>query len=107
MVDNSQLEATLFEEFDRIFNSLTSALRRAALKPHVLGFMLFGYVHSWHPPAGQATEPRLHSAPLMRWQGLVDEPADVELFEAFTKQWSERYEVRLQTIGSKNFMGQL
>jgi len=106
-IDYDQTDDNLTQEFEATFDSLASALRRAALKPQVLGFMLFGYLYSWRPPVEGTTAPRLHSAPPMRWHRLVDEPADIELFEQFTSHWSDRMMVRLRTLASKDFTGPL
>ncbi len=107
VVDYAQPEDTLLVEFSETFNSVNAALRRPALKSHVLGFMLFGYVHSWHPPAKGTSAPRLHWAAPLQWQGLPDDPQDKALFDEFTAVWSKRWTANRRTITSKDFTGLL
>ena len=107
VVDYAQDEGSLLADFSKAFDSVNAALRRPAMKRHVLGFILLGYVYSWHPPETGTTEPRLHWAAPLRWQGLTEMPAEVALFQEFTNRWADRWAVRLRTISSKDFVGLL
>jgi hypothetical protein len=107
VIDYAQPEDSLLVEFSDTFNSVNAALQRPAVKPHVLGFILLGYVHSWHPPLKGTTEPRLHWAAPLRWQGLADNPQDEALFHAFTDGWSQRWTTNRTIITSRDFTGQL
>lgn len=102
-MDYSQPETTRLNEFDETFDSVVSALRRASHKPHVLGFILFGYVVGWHPPDVEGDAPRLHVAAPLRWIGLSDDAGEVRLFDDFTRSWHQRTAKRLQALGSKDF----
>lgn len=106
-VDYDQPEMDLLKDFEDKFDAVGAALQRTTMKPHVLGFLLFGHVHSWRPPEGGTTAPRLHSAPPLRWFRLVDDAADVALFETFSGALADRMATRSKLLASKNFTGLL
>ena len=105
VVDYAQDESEVLAGFSEAFDSVESALRRPALKPHVLGFILFGYVHSWHPPLTGTTEPRLHWGAPFRWQSLTDDPEEATLFQEFHDAWWDRWLDRRSTLCSRGFTG--
>jgi hypothetical protein len=106
-VNYDQSEDAVVRDFETAFDAVEKALQRAALKKHVLGFLLFGYVHAWRAPDDGSSSPQIHFAPPLRWFRLVDEPGDAEFFEEFSKACSDRMGVRLKTLASKDFTGLL
>ena len=107
VVDYARDECEVLAGFSKAFDSVESALRRPALKSHVLGFILFGYVYSWHPPLNGTTEPRLHWGAPFRWQSLTDEPEEATLFQEFHDAWWNRWLNRRSTLCSRDFTGLL
>jgi hypothetical protein len=106
-ISGGQPEDTLLRDMEAVFDSVGRALRRPAGKPHVLGFMLFGYVIDWQPPTPGEDAPRLHFSPPMRWYALTEDAGEVLLFDDFTREWSERMSKRLDVLTSRHFTGQL
>lgn len=106
-VDFDQPEVDLLRDFEEEFDAVGAALQRTEMKPHVLGFLLFGHVHTWRPPENEATAPSLHSAAPLRWLRLTDEPGDMELFERFSGALADRMATRSKLLASKEFTGPL
>ena len=106
-VDYTQDEAIVLAAFSETFDSVNSALRRPTHKPHVLGFIIFGYVYSWHPPLAGTNEPRLHWGTPFRWHGLADDPKEVAFFYEFNDALWGRWNARRSALCSKEFTGLL
>jgi len=107
LLDYGQDEDALLADFTETFDSVKGALEGTSVEPHVLGFMLFGYVQAWYPPTADRTMPQHHWGTPMRWHGLADTPEDAAFFDEFATACSEKWAARRRVIMSRDFTGPL